>query len=79
MRVALVATVDFAVVRLVARVDVRVFLSVGAIGELPLATFEFALKRLFSCSLRNNIQFRAVQVTSVPRRVCVCLFVCLFA
>lgn len=48
MGVALIASLDLAVVGLVAGVDVRMFLSVGGVGEAPVATVVLTLKRLFS-------------------------------
>lgn len=49
MRVALVAAVVLAAVRLVGRVNVRVFLSIGAVGKASIAARIFASKRLLSC------------------------------
>lgn len=53
--VALVATFDLTVVGLVARVHVRVFLAVGAVGEPPVTALELALKRLFTCDTPDKI------------------------
>lgn len=55
MRVALVAAVVPADVRLVGRVDVRVLLPVGAVGEASAATVELASKRLLAfCKHSRN-------------------------
>lgn len=48
VRVGLVTAADFAVVRLVAGVHVRVLLPVAAVGEFSVAAVEFALERFFS-------------------------------
>lgn len=49
VRVGLVTAANFAVVRLVAGVDVGVLLSVAAVGELSVAAVELALERLLPC------------------------------
>lgn len=46
MRVRLVTAAHFAVVRLVARVDVGVLLSVAAVGEFSVASVKFTFKWL---------------------------------
>lgn len=48
VRVGLVAAADFAVVRLVAGVDVGVLLPVAAVGEFSVAAVELALERFLS-------------------------------
>lgn len=48
VRVRLVAAAHLAIVRLVRRVHVRVFLAVGAVGEPAIASIEFALERLLT-------------------------------
>ena len=53
MRVALVTAAHFTVVRLVARVHVRVLLAVGTVRESSVAAFEFTLERLLACEPRN--------------------------
>lgn len=51
MRVALVAAAHLAIVRLVASVNVRVLLPVGAVGKSAIATLEFALERFLAWSI----------------------------
>lgn len=48
MCVRLVTASDFAEIWLVTGVDMRVFLSVTAIGKLPVAAIKFTFKRLLS-------------------------------
>lgn len=62
VRVGLVAAAHFAVVRLVAGVDVRVLLPVAAVGEFSVAAVELALERLLSLNTRET---EAVSVTLV--------------
>lgn len=59
MRVALVASVKATVERFVARVDVRVFLPIGAVGETSVAAFELTAKRFLTCQQKTqrNYQF----------------------
>ena len=49
--VALVAAVDSAVVRLIGRVNVRVLLAVGGVGEASIAALVFAFEWFFACGL----------------------------
>lgn len=48
MRVAFVAAAEAAVVRFVSSMNVRMFLSVAAVGETPVASLELAFERLFT-------------------------------
>lgn len=48
VRVGFVAASNLAVVRLVGRVDVRVFLPIRAVGEPPVASVEFTFERFFT-------------------------------
>lgn len=48
MRVALIAAIHPAVVRLIGRVNVRVLLAVRGVGEASIAAFVLAFKRLFT-------------------------------
>jgi len=50
MSIGLVAAVDSTVERLVGRVDVRVLLAVGAVGETTIAAAELTDERLFTCT-----------------------------
>lgn len=56
MGVALVTPVESTVERFVARVDVRVFLPIGAVGEAAIAALEFTAKRFLACQGKNNAE-----------------------
>ena len=49
MRVGFIAAADFAVVRFVGSVDVRMLLAVGRVGETTIASVEFAFEGFFAC------------------------------
>lgn len=51
--VALVTTSDFAVVWLVAGVDMRVLLAVRAVGKAAVTPFELTLERLLTCKIQK--------------------------
>lgn len=57
--VALVASVEAAVERFVARVDVRVFLPIGAVGEASVAAFELTAEGFLACQ-RTTCRKRSV-------------------
>lgn len=54
VRVGLVAAAHFAVVRLVAGVDVGVLLPVAAVGEFSVAAVKLALERFLPLKTRNG-------------------------
>ena len=54
MRVGLVASADFAVVRFVRRVDVGVLLPVRRVGEPPIAAVKLAFEGLLACGRRRR-------------------------
>lgn len=49
MSVGFVTASDLAVVGLVACVDVGMFLSITAVGKLPVTAIKFTFERLFPC------------------------------
>lgn len=54
MSVALVASVHLAVVRFVARVNVRVLLTVGTVGETTITSLEFTAEWLLAYMSTTN-------------------------
>lgn len=69
MRVRLVASSDFAIVRLVARVYMTVLFSVTRIGKSAIAALEFASERLLSCEKVKNaiIAFSIIISSGISR------------
>ena len=68
MSVWLVAASDFAIVGLVGRVDVTVFLAVAGIRETPIATVKLAFERFLTCKEMMRVQGQKMQshVSKVP-------------
>lgn len=58
MRVGLVAAAHFAVVGLVAGVNVGVLFPVAAVGEASVAAVELTFKGLLTCSATTQTHFR---------------------
>ena len=56
MCVGLVASPDFAVVRLVGRMDVAVLLPVARVGKTSVATVKLALERFLSCKEQEKLK-----------------------
>lgn len=59
--VGLVTASDLAVVRLVARVDMGMFLPIAAVGKFPVTAIKFTFERLFPCNKtegRSTIAFQ---------------------
>lgn len=63
VRVGFVAAAHLTVVRLVARVDVRVLLPVAAVGKFSVTAVELTLERLFTW---NKVEYRR-QIQSESR------------
>ena len=67
MRVRLVASSDFAIVRLVARVYMTVLFSVTRIGKSAIAALEFASERLLSCEKVKNAIIAIIISSGISR------------
>lgn len=66
--VRLVTASDLAVVGLVAGVDMGVFLSVTAVGKLPVAAIKFTFERLFPCNKTWGRLTIALPRSLIPKR-----------
>lgn len=74
MCVGFVTAADFAVVRLVTGVNVRVLLPVAAVGEFPVTAVELALERFLPFNTWKRDAFRATShnaLTNVSTAGCV--------
>lgn len=67
MRIRLVAPAHLAVVRLVGRVHVRVFLPIRRVGEATVAAFVLAAERLLTCGQRNVMLVRSAKANCDDR------------